>query len=55
MISKRKAPFNLTKKFKGAAQYFEFTDPEVIKAGTQSMRLAMISRKDLIKFIERYK
>lgn len=47
--------FYLTKKFKGAAQYFEFTDHEVIKAGTQSMKLAMISRKDLIKFIERYK
>ena len=44
--------YKLAMMFKDADQYFELLDPVRIKSGTQSMRLAMICRKNLLRFIQ---
>lgn len=44
--------YYLNKRFEQTSYFFELLDPMVIKAGTQSMRLAKISKRNLMEFIE---
>lgn len=44
--------FYLNKKFEQTSYFFELLDPVAIKDGTQYMRLAKISKRNLMEFIE---